>query len=112
MSKKVLFIQRHKSGRLAREALDAALVTAVFDQSVAMLFREDGIWQLIESDDQPDVAEAIRSLPDYGIEQIYACPASLEAAGIAADELLLPVVLLDAAGQTDLIGRQELVLGD
>ena len=48
--KQILCISRHApySGNLAREALDTVLAAAVFDQAIGLLFMDDGVYQLLQ----------------------------------------------------------------
>lgn len=110
MSKRLLSLHRHAPGIQAREALDAVLVAGVFDQQVSLLFREEGVLQLTDIDEA--MTEAVRSLSDYGIEEICVCRDSLDAANLTRDNLLVPVQILSPAEQTELISRQDMVLSD
>ena len=110
MSKNLLSMHRHPPGIQAKEALDAVLVAGVFDQQVSLLFREEGVLQLTEV--EAEMTEAVRSLPEYGIEAIYVCQNSLHANGVTSDDLLLPAQILTLAEQTELISGQDMVLSD
>lgn len=117
MAKRVLFILRQTPGIAAREALDTALVAGVFDQRVSMLFRDDGVRQLLdavsgEETEAQALADAIRSLPDYGIENLFVCTESLQRADLAVDQLIVPAEPLSLTRQQALISSQDMVLND
>ena len=112
MIKRLLSLHRHLPDLQAREALDVVLVAGVFDQQVSLLFREQGIRQLLGAELTDDMAEAVRSLPDYGIESIYVCKDALRAAGLTTKELLVPTKVLSAEEQAELLAQQDMVLCD
>lgn len=112
-----LFRQAPYAGSHALEAIDAALVAGVFDQQVAVLFRDDGVWQLLEGQDGSilggkTVSKVASVLPEYGIESLYVCTESLSRRGITVEDLVLAATPLDASGQRDLIAGQDAVLND
>ena len=96
----------------AKEALDAVLVASVFDQQVALLFREEGVRQLVEAENSEEMVETVRSLADYGIEAIYVCQDALIAATLAPDNLLVPAKVLSSQEQAELLAQQDMVLCD
>ena len=113
----VLFVLRHApyDGAAAWEALDAMLVTGVFDQQVSALFLDDAVWQLLP-DQQADrigrrnVGKALTALPDYGIEQLFVSSSALAQRGIDAKGLAIPVTLVSETEAASLIQRQDVVL--
>lgn len=112
MSKRLLSLHRQAPGPEAKEALDAVLVAGVFEQQVSLLFRGAGVRQLVRDQLTDEFAEAVASLPGYGVEAIYVCGSSLRAAGLTADELLVPATLLTPAEQGELLRQQDMVLCD
>ncbi len=117
MTKRVLFILRQTPGIAAREALDTALVAGVFEQQVSMLFKDEGVRQLlgVPDDDAPGaqgLSEAIRSLPEYGIENLFVCAESLASTGVTVDQLIIPAQPLSLDEQTALLEAQDMVLND
>lgn len=116
---KILFLLRRSpyGGSAALEAIDAALVAGVFDQEVSVLFKDDGVWQLLRGQDGSvlggrTVGKVASALPEYGIESVYVCAESLSRRGLAAADLAMTAVPLDAEGQRALIGDQDAVLND
>lgn len=101
----------------ALEALETVLVAGVFEQRVSVLFSGDGVWQLVSDQDggavdRRTVAKVVRALPQYEVTALYACAGALAARGLAADDLALPVTVLDPAAQAELIARQDAVVND
>jgi tRNA 2-thiouridine synthesizing protein C len=79
-SKRILFLLRHGpyASSHAVEALETVLVAGVFDQQVSVLFRDDGVWQLLAGQDgtaveQRTVSRVLSALPEYDVTQLYAC---------------------------------------
>lgn len=112
MTKRFLSLHRHSPGIRAKEALDAVLVAGVFDQQVSLLFREKGVLQLVAAELTDEMAEAIRSLPVYGIDAIYVCRDALRASDLTPESLLIPVQAVSAAEQAELLAQQDMVLCD
>jgi tRNA 2-thiouridine synthesizing protein C len=113
MTKRLLFLHRQTPGLRARESLDAVLVGGVFDQQVSLLFREQGVQQLIASSETDEEWLALlRSLPDYGIDAIYVCAGALREHGVDPASLVVPARVLSASEQSDLLGEQDMVLTD
>jgi len=115
----VLFLFRRPpyAGSRSLEAIEAALVAGVFDQQVAALFKDDGVWQLLRDQDGAilggrTVSKVASALPEYGIDAIYVCAKSLSRRGLKADDLVLAATPLDAQGQRELIAAQNAVLND
>ena len=75
-----------------------------------MLFRDEGVRQL---KDVPDgVADLLRTLPDYDIRELYVCAASVERHRLDPATFVLPVTLLNAPEQRDLLSQQDMVIPD
>ena len=113
----ILFLQRsHPSALRAKEALDAVLVAAVFEQRVAVLFRDEGVMQLLSPDDDSgirrEVAELVSSLPDYGVDALFACRDSLARHGVDSAKLLVSVTPVGADAQARLLSGQHAVISD
>ena len=99
--KKILFVlQRAPYGSSsAREALDAALAAAAFEQDVQLLFSGDGVWQLLagqqaEAIAGKDIGKMLQALAYYDIEHVYADSQSLAERSLSADTLAIPVTPL------------------
>ena len=103
--KSILYLHRHgpHSTLATREAVDAVLATAAFGVPTALLFLDDGVFQL-RKDQQPESAQLKRTAPMfealemYGVEDVFACRQSLQTRGLTTDDLVIPVQLLDYDG--------------
>ncbi|MGB0361021.1 MAG: sulfurtransferase complex subunit TusC [Endozoicomonas sp.] len=87
------------NGQFAREALDAALVSASYDIDTHLLMMGDGVFQLIKGQDSTQVdrknfSSMLKALPLYGVDEIHVDQASLDACGLKLGELLDGVVAL------------------
>lgn len=98
MMKKILFVMRtapHK-GINIQEKLDVILITAAFDQQLALLFLDDGVFQL-KKGQQPekqalkDTASVFNALEIYDVSDIYSEVESLQERGLKPSDLSLPV---------------------
>ncbi len=96
--KTFLFIMRQAAnqGVDVQETLDIVLSTAAFDQSVALLFVDDGVTQL-KTGQQPDLLQVkncegvFKALEIYDVQQMYVEVESLQERGLKPGDLLLPV---------------------
>lgn len=99
----------------AFEQLEAAMVAAVFDASVTVLLRDEGVWALQPGQEgsatqQNTFAKALAALPAYEVEQLYVCEASLRKHGVGVDPSLgfKPMRLV---AQQQLIDSSDVVIG-
>lgn len=118
-TKRILFLLRQApyATSHALEALESALVAGVFDQSVSVLFCDDGVWQLVDGQDgatvdRRTVSGVVQVLPQYDITDLYACDTALRQRGLTPDDLVLPVQVLDYAEQRALMAGQDAVVND
>lgn len=117
MSKSLLIVSRQSpwSGPSAREALDIALAGGAFGLPVAMLFLDDGVFQL-RTGQQPSLLQQknlganLQALPLFGVEALYASRHSLSKRGLDEQTLNLPVRLLDDAELTPLFDQYDQVI--
>ena len=104
----------YRGSRLS-EAIEAALVGAVFDFEVSVLFVEAGV-SALRTDQNADeygvktISRMLNSLSTYDIERVYACSDSLAGHQIDTDALSFSVAALDESGQADIIAEQDIVL--
>lgn len=94
--KRILIICRKApyGNSLAREALDIALTTSVFEQTLALLFMGDGVWQLMPRQDSMGIAnknlgKQLSALPLYDVNDLYIDADALEDRKLTADSLIL-----------------------
>lgn len=115
--KRVLFIQHRApyGSESPQEQLDALLVAATFGLRVAVLFQDDGVWQLLPRQDGQALARRtlgaqLAALELYDVQALYVDAASLQERGLQTDALALPAQPLDTAGLQALLAEHDLVL--
>lgn len=98
--KRFLFLQRRSpaEGQRAFEALDAALTAAAFDQSVRLLFLDDGVWQLKRGQQASDGRNPMALLGGLDVYDVVTPPMveaeSLQERGLREEDLMIPVALV------------------
>jgi tRNA 2-thiouridine synthesizing protein C len=118
MAKKYLFVMRQPPhcGAHVQETLDIILTTAAFDQEVALLFVDDGVFQ-IKSGQNPekyqlkDTAAIFKALQIYDIHELYAEVESLQDRGLKPGNLLLPVQEVYRRDIAALLAGYDIVFG-
>jgi len=98
MAKSLLVISRQApwSGLSARESLDIVLAGGAFDLPIGLLFMDDGVFQLAQSQapsalQQKDLTANLKALEMFGVEDIYACGKSLAERGMFPGNLNLDI---------------------
>ena len=99
----------------ALESLEVVLIAAAFDQDVSLVFVDDGVYELKKGQQTKDIGQknfspTYRALDGYDIEKLYVEQESLEARGLTADDLLVPVEVLPSAKLGALMEEQDVVL--
>lgn len=96
--KSYLFVLRKAplSGVLVQETLDSLLTVAAFDQKVAVLLLDDGVFQIKkhqspEKFGMKDIAAIFGALEIYDVHEIHAEVESLQERGLKPGDLCLPV---------------------
>ena len=115
--KRFLFVNRRApwGTAYAREALDAVLIAAAFDQDVSVLFVDDGVYQIKNGQDTRAIGVK-NSSPAYGalatcdVDKLYVERESLEARGLGERDLLVPVRVLGAKEVAELMDEQDVIL--
>lgn len=115
--KKTLFIQHRApfGSESPQEQLDALLVCAAFGQQVSLLFQDDGVWQLLAEQQGKSLGKRtlgaqLQALELYEVKALYADAASLHERGLSAENLALPVTLVDRTALQALLAEQDMVL--
>lgn len=90
--KSILCISRHSPyvNALAREALEVVLAAAAFEQNIALLLMDEGLWQLTDQQQphasgQKSLAKNLSALEMFGIKTVYAHRPSAERRGILSN---------------------------
>jgi len=99
----------------ALECLEVVLVAAAFDQDVSVVFMDDGVYQLKKNQDTTGIgmknfSKTYGALEDYGVEKIYVEKESLDARGLSAGDLVIPVEVLAAVDLSEIMARQDVVI--
>jgi tRNA 2-thiouridine synthesizing protein C len=115
--RKFLFVNRKAPyGTVyALESLEVVLISAAFEQDVSLAFLDDGVFQLRKGQQTRGIATknfspTYRALADYDIEKLYVERESLEARGLAADDLLVDVTVLSSEEMGALMETQDVVV--
>ena len=102
------------SGVKLQEQLDVILTAAAFDQHVALLFLDDGVFQL-KRGQQPekqglkDTASISNALEIYDVKDLYTEIESLQDRGLKPGDLTLPVKELYRKDINGLIKQYDIV---
>ena len=117
--KHYLFIIRRSPYQSAQagEKLDQILTAAAFDQSVSLLFIDDGVWQLkaqrsAQVTDVKALDAMLKALPLYGVDQLYVETESMQQRGLDAEQLFLPATLIPRSELSALLAEHEIIVAD
>ncbi len=93
------------------------LITAAFDQDVSVVFLDDGVYQIKKDQDTKGIGiknftRAFRALDDYDVEKLYVEKESLEARGLTAEDLLVPVEVVSSEQLRGIMAEQDVVFGN
>ena len=99
----------------ARDALDVALTTAIFEQPLSLLYMSDAVFQLLpdhkpQAIAQKNLSATMAALEMYDIDKLYASRTALEERGINPASLTLKITILDDTQIARLIADHDLVL--
>ncbi len=99
----------------ALESLETVLISAAFDQDVSVVFMDDGVYQLKKEQDTTGVAmknfsPTYRALEGYDVEKLYVERESLDARGLTADDLVVPVEVLSSKELSEIMAQQDVIL--
>jgi len=99
----------------ALESLEVVLITAAFEQDVSVVFLDDGVYQLKKGMQTKGIATknfspTYRALEDYDVDKLYVDADSLAARGLAAEDLVTDVKVVDSATLAALMTEQDVVL--
>ena len=99
----------------ALECLEVVLIAAAFDQDVSVVFMDDGVCQLKKNQDTTGIgmknfSNTYRALDDYDVEKIYVEQESLDARGLTAEDLIIPVEVVAAENLREIMAQQDVVI--
>lgn len=116
-AKRFMFVNRKAPyGTIyALESLEVVLITGAFDQQVSVVFLDDGVYQLKKGQDtkalgMKNFSPTYRALEGYDIERLYVESESLETRGLTADDLVVPVEVVNAAELGRMMAEQDVIL--
>lgn len=103
------------AGIQLQEKLDVVLTAAAFDQQVALLFLDDGVFQLKkgqkpEKQGLKDTASIFNALEIYDVNDLYMEVESLQERGLKPGDLSLPVQELYRKDINQLIKQFDVIL--
>lgn len=117
--KKYLFVMRHfpHQSSHVQEALDQLLTSAAFDQTVSLLFVDDGVFQLKATQNSQamglkNTAAVYSALSLYGVTDLFVELESLQASGLSVEDLILPVQLLPRTEVNALLLQHTAIIPD
>ena len=117
MRKRFLYLMRHAphGSIFAQEGLETVLIGAAFEQSVSVLFLDDGVFLLKRGQDPAaiglkDFARGFRALPDYEVEHLYVEDRSLLERGLAPGDLIMDVEVVSPEQAGGIIDAHDVVL--
>jgi tRNA 2-thiouridine synthesizing protein C len=115
--KKFMFVNRKAPyGTVyALESLEVVLIAATFDQDVSLVFIDDGVYELVKGQQTKGIgmknfSPSYRALEGYDVEKLYVDRDSLAQRGLAKEDLLVPVKVLDAQQMGQLMREQDVIL--
>ena len=115
--KRLLYLMRRPphGSIFAQEGLETVLIGAAFEQSVSLLFLDDGVFVLKRGQDTAgiglkDFARGFRALPDYDVEHIYVEERSLAERGLTPADLIMDVETVSPERAGTLIDAHDVVL--
>ncbi|WP_432473682.1 sulfurtransferase complex subunit TusC [Amphritea sp. HPY] len=99
----------------ARDALDVALTTSVFEQPLSLLFMDDGILQLLPEHNtqaigQKNLSANLAMLEMYDIDQLYASRRAFSERGIDPAMVQLKIELLEDNEVAGLIRQHDHIM--
>ncbi|MDH5577120.1 MAG: sulfurtransferase complex subunit TusC [Betaproteobacteria bacterium] len=117
VAKRFLYVNRRApyGSIYALESLEVVLIGAAFEQDVSLAFLGDGVYQLAKGQDTKGLevknfSPTFRALEDYDVTKLYVEKEALEARGLTAADLVVPVEVVDAARMAEIMEAQDVIL--
>jgi len=114
---KIMFVNRKAPhGTIyAWEGLEVVLIFGAFDNEMSAVYMDDAVFSLKKGQDTSELGikgflQTLPVLEDYGCEKIYVDKESLESRGMTADDIAIPVEIVDAVTIGKLMAEQEVIL--
>ena len=97
---KLLFILRQTpyGNLLAKESLDAVLASSVFEPELSILFMDDGVLQLTNTQSPPpgqqkNLQKMIAAFALYDIDRVFVCEQSLRKRGLSHQHISMGTMI-------------------
>ena len=117
VAKKFLYVNRKAPyGTIyALESLEVVLIGAAFEQDVSLAFVGDGVYQLTKDQDtkgleMKNFSPTFRALEGYDVTKLYVEQEALQARGLTAADLVVPVEAVSAQRMAEIMEGQDVVL--
>jgi tRNA 2-thiouridine synthesizing protein C len=117
VAKKFLYVNRKAPyGTIyALESLEVVLIGAAFEQDVSLAFVGDGVYQLTRGQDtkgleMKNFSPTFRALEDYEVTKLYVEQEALQARGLTAADLVVPVEVVSAQRMAEIMEGQDVIL--
>ena len=117
VAKKFLYVNRKAPyGTIyALESLEVVLIGAAFEQDVSLAFLGDGVYQLLKGQDTKGLevknfSPTFGALEDYEVTKLYVEEEALQARGLSAADLVVPVEVVNARRMAEIMEDQDVVL--
>lgn len=117
VAKKFLYVNRKAPyGTIyALESLEVVLIGAAFDQDVSVAFLGDGVYQLVKGEDTKGVemknfSPTYGALDDYDVNKLYVEQEAMQARGLVAADLVVPVEVVSTERMAEIMESQDVIL--
>jgi tRNA 2-thiouridine synthesizing protein C len=99
----------------AAEGFRSIMGTGVFEMDISVVFVDDGVYALVKGQnptglDMKPLGEGFPMLPDFGVTKFYVHDRSLSERGLAPDDLVMDVEVVDDAGVAHVLKSCGIVL--
>ena len=90
------------------EGFRSMMGIGVFELDISAIFVDDGVYALVKGQDPAGLdmkalGDGFSMLPDFGVTKFYVHDQSLTERGLSADDLVIDVEIVDAAGVARLL---------
>jgi len=117
IAKKFLYVNRKAPyGTIyALESLEVVLIGAAFEQDVSLAFLGDGVFQLVKGQDTKalevkNFSPTFGALEDYDVTKLYVEEEALQARGLSAADLVVPVQVVSTQRMAEIMEHQDVIL--
>jgi tRNA 2-thiouridine synthesizing protein C len=117
VAKRFLYVNRKAPyGTIyALESLEVVLIGAAFEQDVSVAFLGDGVYQLAKGQDTKAVevknfSPTFGALEDYDVTKLYVEEEALQARGLSAADLVVPVQVVSTQRMAEIMEEQDVIL--